>query len=185
MNPTPAAAPWSRNLSLWLGSLAIVGCGGTFIAPDTGARLEISPGDRVQLARSRLSMAIPKGFEKRSDDAWVAERGGQTAILLRFVKHPLPEGDVDAWIDDLINSVKKAGRAGVLRDERITLGDLDARHIGAEDLLGTSRTAIRMVVAPAEDGVYVASFVAEAATLRAHLTVLDAALLTLRIPPAK
>jgi len=170
---------------LLLGSGSILpGCGGTLIAPPKtdDADVTIEPGARVTIGHTRLTMAIPKPFKQGSDEAWVIKIDNQTVAVLRFARHKRPERDVDAWIDSLIASVEKGGRAGVLVNKPVTLGDLQGRLIGAEDLLGQQRSAVRMVVAPAEDGVWVASFFASAAIVHKHAKVLDQALLSLRVP---
>ncbi len=159
------------------------GCGGAAVAPQhDDSTIELVAGPRVTVGHTRLTMAIPKGFDKRSDDGWSLLQGKRTAAVLRFTKHPSPERDVDSWIDSLIQSVEKGGRAGVLVNKTITLGDLEGRLIGAEDLLGKPRTAVRMVIAPAEDGVWVAAFFASANLIHKQTKVLDEALLSLRIP---
>lgn len=182
--PSPTARYWTVA-GLWL-LLWTVGCGGTVMAPPHEVPdVEVVAGARVTIGQTRLTMAIPKGFEKKSDEAWMLSKDNKAAILLRFVKHPTPASEPDVWIDGLVKSVQRAGRAGVLQDQRVTLGDLEARHIGIEDLLGQPRGAVRMVVVPAEDGVYAASFLADAATIRKHTKVLDEALLSLRVPALK
>lgn len=180
MQTAPPPRPQLPLLSALIGLVALAACGSAQLAPPLD--LKVEPGPEIALPGVRATMAVPKGMKAKRDGTFLLIHQEIAWIGLKVTVQPNPETDADAWIDAHVALVQRSGNADILRNDRVTLGDLDARLIAAEDLLGERRAALLQMVAPAEDGIYVATFFGSAQTVRAHAKALVRALMTLRIP---
>jgi len=128
-----------------------------------------------------VSAAPPAGSRLIETGTWAWPVGSERAIVLRVHRSDEPAGGGDAYVDSLVQALGKGGRAGVERDARIRLGDLDARRIDAATLRERPPIGLWMVIAAAEDGLYTATAYGLRDDLRARQVEIDAYLASLRV----
>ena len=161
----------------------ITACGGPTIVSE--AQLDdvhFVAGEKQQVRGEPITLLVPKPFERAADHGWVAKLNGTPFALLRVdVLRPLPEQGMDAILNQRVRAIRKAGVAGVLRDERVQLGDLDGRLIEAVELVGDRREALLLVATETEDGLVTATLALPATMLKREGDVLRAALRSLRV----
>jgi hypothetical protein len=141
----------------------------------------LKPGQRTSIPGTQMSLEIPKPFKRHDDRTWVVRQDDQIHTVMRVVVQKKPKGNVDSWIDQRIVSVGRGGQAGILRNETVTLGDINGRLIVAQDLRGTSRNGLMQMVAQAEDGLYVVTFAGPVSILHKHGALLVKALSSVRV----
>ena len=77
--------------------------------------------------------------------------------------------------------MQRGGRAGLIRNEAVELGDLDGHYIEAIDLLGNNRQVLYQVVVESEDGLYIASIYAPIGLHKTHGEALGETVRSLRV----
>lgn len=167
---------------LWTCALWLAGCSGAETAnlPTTDGRAVTVPLATTQHVR----VTPPKGCKVAQPDLWVCQHGPDRVTILRVARLAEPEDGSDAYLDRLVRDLGKNGQADVERDERIALGDLEARRIDAVALREKPPTAIWLVAVAAEDGLYTVSVAGLASDLRDKSKDYDAFLQSLRITTA-
>ncbi len=185
--PAPADTPRGRRrllrAALGLFWIATTACGAvqTASTPLDVEKIQVEAGERRSIPGTGASIEIPKPFERKADRVFVLQHRGQVVALLTVELHELGEQDPEALVDKRLEAVRRSGMAGVLRDERVELGDLDGRLIEAIDLVGAQRNAMLMVAVESERGLVLAQIVAPLALLKARREPLEAALRSLRV----
>jgi hypothetical protein len=197
MTDTPTARASHLSLLATLCSLllplccALPGCG----AAGAGVAAETSPGDEPRLTAGRrvrfggnpASFELPKGLLKADATTWVLQAGGgQTELVVKLTVERSPDDGVDAYLDKQIRRIHKLGKAGVLRDEMVPLGDLDGRYIESAELPvavaePALRKAIWQVTTEAETGLYTLAVIGLHAAMEREREVLISALRSLRV----
>lgn len=178
----PARLALLRPLSGLAMLSVLVGCGGPEAPtlPTTDGRPVTVP-----LASTlQVRVAVPKGCKVLDGSLWACQHGPDRVALLRVARQQEPDEGTDAYLDKLVRDLGKNGQAGVERDERVALGDLEARRIDAVALREKPATAIWLLAAAAEDGLYTASVAGAAGDLREKAKEYEAFLLSLRITTA-
>lgn len=164
-------------------------CGGPQVATESQLdQVHFTDGEQQQVRGEPITLRVPKPFERAADHGWVAKIQGTPFAMLRIdVLRPLPEEGMDAILDQRVRAIRKAGVAGVLRDEKVSLGDLDGRMIEAVELVGDQRGALLLLATETEDGLVTATLALPATLLKREGAVLRAALLTMRVaePPRR
>lgn len=170
-------------LAALLLAASTLACTGPQVA--TEAELDdahFAAGEVQQVRGEPITLAVPKGFERASDHGWLAKVRGRPVAALRVdVVRPVPEQGMDAILDQRVREIRKAGVAGVLRDERVELGDLDGRLVEAVELVGDHRSALVLVATETEDALVTATLALPATMLKREGEMLRAALRTLRV----
>ncbi len=158
-------------------------CSGPQVATESDLdRVHFEAGERQQVRGEPITLVVPKPFERAADHGWVAKVNGRPVALLRVdCVRPVPEQGMDAILDQRVREIRKAGVAGVLRDERVVLGDLDGRLVEAVELVGDQRNALLLVATETEDALVTATIAVPATVLKREGDVLRAALRTLRV----
>ncbi|MEY3012001.1 MAG: hypothetical protein RIT45_736 [Pseudomonadota bacterium] len=187
LSPRHAGADHPRR-SVLLAALGLVlsaatACGAvqTTPTPLDVDKITVERGERSSIPGTGASLEIPKPFERKADRVFVLQHRGQVVALLTVELHQLGDQDPEAVIDKRIEAVRRSGMAGILRDERVELGDLDGRLIEAIDLVGAQRNAMLLVAVESERGLVLAQIVAPVALLKARRAPLEAALRSLRV----
>lgn len=167
----------------WLACLgALPACGGPQLAPPVDVeKVRFEPGDRHEIAGTGVSLELPKPFERKADRAFTVVSGGQVVALLTIEVHALGDRDADSLLDARLETMRRSGLAGVLRDERVELGDLDGRLIEAVDLIGAQRNALMLVATEGEQGLIVAQVIAPLALMKARRDAFEEMLRSLRV----
>jgi hypothetical protein len=167
-----------------IGVACLVGCSsvGPTDAPKVDAeRIEFAAGKRDTARGAFATLIVPKPFVRKANHAWWIEQDGVAAALLTVEAAPAPDIGMDAWVAMRIRKVESGGQAGVTRNERIEIQDLDARLIEASDLRGDARSAVMMVVVEDEKNLIVATIYATADVMDAGHSHFEAALRSLEL----
>lgn len=171
-----------RAAALLLCLASLPACAGPQLAPPVDVeKVRFEPGERHEIAGTGVSLELPKPFERKADRAFTAMSGGQVVALLTVEIHALGDRDADSLLDARLETMRRSGLAGVLRDERIELGDLDGRLIEAVDLVGAQRNALMMVATEGEQGLIVAQVIAPVALMKARRDVFEEMLRSVRV----
>jgi hypothetical protein len=148
----------------------------------------VADGQRVTVpigTLNQVSLEPPKGARRLDPQTWLWSSGPDQAVVLRVQQNPEPEGGTTAYVDRQLAVIHEGGDAGVERDERMQLGDLEARRVHAVELRKQPPAALWLVIATAEDGMFVISAAGPRDLLRTRSRELDAFLASVRIlPPA-
>lgn len=171
----------------WLYRLSIavaVACTAACSTPVTGEPGVMSDGKRVHVPIgmvNQLSLEPPKGARRLDAQTWLWSFGANRTVVLRAQQNAEPEGGAMAYVDRQIAEMNQGGEAGVERDETLLLGDLEARRVDAVELRQKPPTSLWLVIATAEDGMFVISAAGPRDEMRAHSQELDAFLRSVRI----
>lgn len=142
-------------LTLWLVGWA-AGCSSAQQLDDLprsdGGRVLVPIGELVQ-----VTVTPPKGSRVVDFQTWINPLGQDRVLLYRVWRGPTPEGGAQAAVDRALADIGREGQAGVERDDRVYLDDLEARLVRVTDLKGQPPTSLWMILAEAEDGLYTAS----------------------------
>ena len=168
------------HAAAWLSALTLaccLGCSAPQVLPP-----EIATGDRVGIAGTSATIAVPRGFSRIDAQSWGLEVEHGRVVLLRVQRAEEPPAGAEAHVDDLVAEINRLGQEGIERDEHVALGDLQGRMIQAVQLRGEEPASLWLMVLVAEDGMYTASAVGPASDIRRLRPELETFLKSLRVP---
>lgn len=159
--------------------LVLLACGGA--APRADAPVSAT-ATRRSVTGAPGHVEIPAGYAAAGPMTWT-RKTAQGPVILHVAVQSEPAEGADAELDRRLRALEREGEAGVERDERITLGDLDARLVHTVTLRAAPPLGLWLVVTAAEHGMYVVSAAGPRAALRAHQPEIEGFLRSLRVPP--
>lgn len=162
-----------------LGCALVAACSGAQVA--SVDQLPKADGQRHTLPGSRASIVIPKDFRIADATTWIWPLGQERNVIVHVQRAQEPEMGAMAWLDKTVADMEKQGAAGVERDQRVLLGDLDGRLLEAIELRSKPPNALWQLMTVAEDGMWTVTAAGPADALRQRRTVVEAFLLSLRI----
>lgn len=154
------------------------GCGATIV----GAPL-VSEGRDTRIRDLDVSLRVPAAFDKHKSGVWTLDAGGARHAMLWVQRKDTPKEGINGFVENLAANVGRGGRAGVIRREKVELGDLEGHFIEAVTIFGQQHSAVMQLLVGAEDGLYMVSLVATIDTMRRNHKIFEAVVKSLRVPP--
>lgn len=170
-----------RILKLGATLALMLACSGGQVLTPSPDNLPRADGQRHAVAGSRASLEIPKEFRIVDATTWLLPLGPNAGILAHLQRAQEPADGAMAQLDRAIAELQKQGEADVERDERVILGDLDARLLQALELREKPAKGLWMIVTAAEDGMYTLTVAGPVAEMRTRQAILEPLLLSLRV----
>lgn len=183
LDPAPLLLSRRRlaTMVLSIGIAAQSGCGQQ-VLPDfpkvSGERLTAPIG-----ILNQVTLSPPKGWQQIEPQTWALSLGQDRLLVMKANLATGIEGGADSYVDKQLHEIGKLGQGGTERDERVKLGDLDARLIRVVDLRNRPPVGLWMMAADAEDGLFTLTVIGPLDDLRKNSAEIETALNSLRIAP--
>ena len=132
---------------------------------------------------NQVTLSPPKGWKQIEPHTWALPLGQDRLVILKANLATGIDGGAGSFVDKQLQELGKNGQGGTESDERLVLGDLDARLIKVVDLRNRPPMGLWMVAADAEDGLFTLTVLGPLDDLRKHAGAIDACLASLRIAP--
>ncbi len=163
--------------------LFALGCGGagrTVYKLDP-SKIKLEDTHRQEVRGTRASLQIPVSIKRRADRVWSLKQHDGLVLLLNVQRLRRPDEGMEVWLRRRLELVQRTGRASLIRNEPVELGELDGRYLEAVDLLGRDRKVLYQVVVEGEDGLYLASLYAPLSLHKSHGDALRKTVRSLRV----
>ena len=164
------------QIAALLGLLASA-CGGAVVGPPL-----VGDGRATTVRSLDVTLQVPAGFSQKKETVWTLDSGGARHAMLWVQRQDLPKEGVDSYVEKLARDLGKQGTAGVTRREKIELDDLDGHYLEAATVVGRQASSAIQVIVGAEDGLYMLSIVATAATMKRNKKAFEQCARSLRVP---
>lgn len=132
---------------------------------------------------NQVTLSPPKGWQQLEPHTWALSLGQDRVLVMKANLATGIEGGAEAFVDKQLQELGKLGQGGTERDDRVLLGDLDARLIKVVDLRNRPPMGLWMMAADAEDGMFTLTVLGPLDDLRKNGPAIDTALLSLRVAP--
>lgn len=179
--PLSNSRRWLAAITLTVGFAGAFGCGQQ-VMPDfpvvNGERLTAPIG-----ILNQVTLSPPKGWQQIEPQTWALALGQDRVLVMKANLATGIEGGADSYVDKQLHEIGKLGQGGTERDERVKLGDLDARLIRVVDLRNRPPVGLWMMAADAEDGLFTLTVLGPLDDLRKHGAAIETSLQSLRIAP--